>query len=574
MRVAAQEGGGVAIDVGHTQCAVALGVIPRRLAFLTDSGIALQIPLIDWQALAIHVVHRGVAGVAVDLEAFFERWSQLHDAVLIESGVEINIPGEIGGVDNRAVELNFHALVHHVADVVVGAVVARAVRSNHKAKHVGGLLVEVFHTTAQAAAEQLKLDACIHVVVGFPSDVFVTLVGEHQTKLVVAVDNIVGVDIAVVADFVVTLLAKRCLELEQVEPTAGVVHKRFLRNNPGTANRVEVTPAVVGVETARSIATIRDVGEIALCIVILAAEEETFGVIVAHGIAGVAHLNGARKRLVEEIVSHILPCTRQILVALLVVFVTQKQLDVVVAKFALIVDELLEVVGIGLRAVFCDSTVRGVVLPIAVERVGSFQTLGEAVRHRSVHGHLQALHLLGRDVGITVNRECVLFELVHVQAVVLQRVDVRQHRASQPDFVAIAVVVHHAVFVAHDVAGTIADVSGIDRRHVVHLIEHAAIVAWHGVILAVSEVDVCANLHPVLQAVVRLDASRIAVVVAVVNSTLVVEVAQRAIELQTVVTAGDVEVILLAHAVAESQLLPVVGRDGVEVAIVVYTSSK
>ena len=89
-----------------------------------------------------------------------------------------------------------------------------------------------------------------------------------------------------------------------------------------------------------------------------------------------------------------------------------------------------------------------------------------------------------------------------------------------------------------------------------------------------SEVDVCANLHPVLQAVVRLDASRIAVVVAVVNSTLVVEVAQRAVELQTVVTAGDVEVILLAHAVAESQLLPVVGRDGVEVAIVVYTASK
>ena len=89
-----------------------------------------------------------------------------------------------------------------------------------------------------------------------------------------------------------------------------------------------------------------------------------------------------------------------------------------------------------------------------------------------------------------------------------------------------------------------------------------------------GETHVCANLHPILQAIVSLDASRIAVVVAVVNNTFVVEISERTIELQTVVAAGDVEVILLADAVAECQLLPVVGHYGVDVSVVVDAAAE
>ena len=108
----------------------------------------------------------------------------------------------------------------------------------------------------------------------------------------------------------------------------------------------------------------------------------------------------------------------------------------------------------------------------------------------------------------------------------MQRVDVRQNGSKQTYLVAIAVVIHLAVFVHHDVAGSVADVGGIDGRHIVHLIEHAAVVAGHCVIFASCIVDVGAYFEPILGAIVGFDASRVAVVVAVVDYTFVVEIAE------------------------------------------------
>ena len=115
-----------------------------------------------------------------------------------------------------------------------------------KAEHVGGLAVEVFHATRDAALEQFELKAHVEVGVGLPCDVGVAHGVLHECHLAVEVAEIVGVGVTIVADSVVALLSPRSLQLEHVDPRR--LEPRLLRQYPSAAERVEVAPAMVGME--------------------------------------------------------------------------------------------------------------------------------------------------------------------------------------------------------------------------------------------------------------------------------------------------------------------------------------
>ncbi len=198
--------------------------------------------------------------------------------VLVPCEVGVHVPREVFGADDSAVEVELDTAVDHVTHVVVVAGEAERCGEVNGREHVGGATVEAFYRTAEACVEEVEFEADVEVGVLFPGDVGVTHRGGDGGGVAVGVYDGVGVGVAVGTDLVVTLLAVRCFELEHVHPL-GERDPVFFGKNPCAAGRPEVTPAVVGVEAARTVATERYGTEVFVTVVVLSAENPAFGVV-------------------------------------------------------------------------------------------------------------------------------------------------------------------------------------------------------------------------------------------------------------------------------------------------------
>ncbi len=83
------------------------------------------------------------------------------------------------------------------------------------------------------------------------------------------------------------------------------------------------------------------------------------------------------------------------------------------------------------------------------------------------------------------------------------------------------------------------------------------------------EAGVATNADPTVHLVVCFEASRVTLIVRAYYDTIVVEVAKRGVELAFLVAAVDADVILLAEGVAVGLIDPVIGEDGIDVAVIV-----
>ena len=175
--------------------------------------------------------------------------------VLVVSQVKVDVPLQVAMLDDSTVQFQFHTQVAHVADVgiIIGIAIRR--RQGEGEQHVAGLAGEEIYATVQTGAKQFKFHTGVEVGVRLPRNVLVTHYVGHGSRIAVGVYDAERVDIAVVTDSVITLRTIGSLDFQQVNPL--YIEEGFLGNNPGGTGRPEVTPAIVRMETAGSVAAVR-----------------------------------------------------------------------------------------------------------------------------------------------------------------------------------------------------------------------------------------------------------------------------------------------------------------------------
>ena len=175
----------------------------------------------------------------------------------------------------------------------------------------------------------------------------------------------IGVNVTVVTDVVVTLLAVRSLDFQQIYPIC--VEEAFFGNDPCGACRPEVTPTVVRMETRRGIAAVRSRSVIFLFVVVLYPSEITLRIVIGcvRTVGTVRH--GTRKLVVRR-VEHIRFAGIHIIEAGTVVFVADHRRDAVQPERLRVVQQLLIVHRVAAGMFLAHDTVRAGIT--AVIRVG------------------------------------------------------------------------------------------------------------------------------------------------------------------------------------------------------------
>ena len=107
--------------------------------------------------------------------------------------VEVHRPCNVLRADDVAVEVYFDTAVHHVANIVVVAIISQRGRNRKPQQHVGGFALIELHATRKSALKQFKFKASVYVGVGFPRDVSLTFVAESQRALAVYGQQVVEV---------------------------------------------------------------------------------------------------------------------------------------------------------------------------------------------------------------------------------------------------------------------------------------------------------------------------------------------------------------------------------------------
>ena len=119
---------------------------------------------------------------AVDQAVFFVFVRQTNDFVLEVRGIDIDIPREVGTIEDFGIQRKFHTRIAHVADIGRLTRESGAGRYGQIEEHISGLACEELYFTTDDIAEDSKLKADIEVVVRFPRYVLVAhiLRGERE----------------------------------------------------------------------------------------------------------------------------------------------------------------------------------------------------------------------------------------------------------------------------------------------------------------------------------------------------------------------------------------------------------
>ena len=108
---------------------------------------------------------------------------------------------------------------------------------------------------------------------------------------------------------------------------------------------------MVWIEATRSVTTIRKTTKILLVIVILTTEKEAFRFIFAIiSLASAVHLYSTRQRLIGEVGCHTNLISPQVFITITIELMTKEQFHVMMAEVMVVINELLEVIRVGLIA--------------------------------------------------------------------------------------------------------------------------------------------------------------------------------------------------------------------------------
>ena len=223
---------------------------------------------------------------------------------------------------------------------------------------------------------------------------------------------------------------------------------------------------------------------------------------------------------------HFLARCAQSVEAVVVVFVTQQDVEVVAADVVGIRNQLLQVVVIGALVVFAHLT--ACAFPLAVVGIQHRGRTGFVQVERTVDGNLQTFD--GRDVYESVGRQGVAFGVAGVQLVVHDGVGIADERTGQAGILA-ATIVHHveAIGILHDAAVCVAHIEGIDggnlRGECPYVTRRrTATVVGQRVVVEAGVRHVAAYLHPGLHLVVGLQAGSQTLHVRILRNTLIAQI--------------------------------------------------
>ena len=548
-------------------------VLPSPVHGLTRIGInaciALDVPVVEGFALGHPEVAALITGIMLD-----ELGRQTVDDVLVVGHVEVQIPLHVLRADYRTVQGQLDTCVVYVADVVVVVRITHRQRHGQTEEHVRSLAVEVLDRTAQAALPEAEVNTGVDVGVGLPRNVGITLRIERTGNLTTCRLNLPQVGVAVLTDTVVTLLTYRSLDFQHVDP--GSIEPVLLVDKPCGAQRVEVTPTVVGMEARRCIATIRTADEVLVVVVVLDTTEISFGV-VAVFIRGIRTLNDCTSQLEQLVREHVRRRGVEHRALALVVLVTNHDVDgVLVVESLVVAENLLHVEREEAVVLLAQNTVH--VLVTAVVGVGEVGIAGLVEVDTDVELELKVLEESGLckcSTGEGVADDLALdVELLGGNGVRTGHHGTLQAGDTVLSLARTVIVAQVAVLVAQDVAVLVTNVERVDRAHLGYHTEEVRyrVRAIGGLLeyalrVVVGVAGVGTHLEPLLYLVVGLQSSGVTLHVGVGHDTLVVHVAERTVEAAAVVRSRHVDVVLLTHRGVESGILPVIGSQQVAVAV-------
>ena len=516
---------------------------------LIDTGELVHVSVVEGSANLVDLV----AGADTVLG---NALIQAEDGVLVAAQVEVPVPEEVAGIDDRTVEGEFETAVAdgaHVHGDTTGRVTGGK-RNVLVVEQVLGVAVEVLDGTVQAALEEFEIDTGVEGLGGLPGQLLVTLVGKGEgvVRTVIGVDVLVGVRIG--AEAVVTKHTVAGLELEHAHPRG--VEPALLADEPGCTEGTEVTPAVTGREAGRCIAAERGGQEDRAVVVVLRTGEEAFGHVGAgagaHGLVGTVGVVDFTYERVEEVVVG----TVNALGLAVVLLVTGEDVEMMdVGDVELVLGQVLLVDGEHTAVTHGSGTVNSAGVR-AVEVVVAGVVVGDAdvgVEGEALDRSQDEAPLAHEHVGIGL------------LGVVVEIADGVAHDGRTRE-VRVVGVVDLAALLSIEVRETLlidlADIQRIDRTDVVGDVEGVAggtpATGGHVVGVRIGVADIGGEADPVLDLILGVQTGGVALVTGVIDDTAVVQVADCAVVVETVRGAAGGDVVLLTDGIVEGLLVPVV----------------
>ena len=271
---------------------------------------------------------------------------ELDDLVFVVGDVCVERPHEALGCDDRTGEVDFGAAVDHHADVVpIVSVTLVGVGLGHLHEHVGGAFVVEFEVDVEPVPES-EVEGEVRGPELLPPEVLAGgLAGGHTGIAVVVEASAHEGQVHVVVRYGgVARGTGADGDLGVGEPAPCPLHETFVAEVPHEAQGPESGPAAVGAEARRGVGTDREVGIVAVVVVVLATpEEREVGIVVVGGVEP-RRGAGAGGDIDEFVVVLAFGEDREVLVVVVEALLAEEEVEGVLAVYAELV-----VQGIGDR---------------------------------------------------------------------------------------------------------------------------------------------------------------------------------------------------------------------------------
>ena len=191
-------------------------------------------------ALCVGVIHRHLGHV-----------------VLVVRTVEHNVQFDVTHIHSVSLQLELHALVHHLCIIGGDGGVTHRRRNSTRENHVIRQFVEIVELSVQILADA-ELKTKVHYVGTLPSDGVVSVAAFHVCLAVVLVFNAIHIGVRVERVDLVTEHTPAQTQLTVLEPVFGiaVLDEVLVGESPRRTDRTEMTPAVTFGVTGATVRTV------------------------------------------------------------------------------------------------------------------------------------------------------------------------------------------------------------------------------------------------------------------------------------------------------------------------------
>ena len=206
------------------------------------------------------------------------------DAVAVVREVGICGPEELTRLNECTLQVELDTHIGHRADIIPLVAKARSrVWKRHLHKHIGGTLVVDLGIDGEAVPES-EVECQVRCPRLLPAErVIARLQQSHTCVATIVYATTHKSEVLVVWNRGVTRSTCRECNLRVGKPLARRLHKGLVTETPHKAHRPEACPAVVATKARRAIGTHRELGEVAIVVVILATTKEREEAIVRIG---------------------------------------------------------------------------------------------------------------------------------------------------------------------------------------------------------------------------------------------------------------------------------------------------